>query len=96
MWTGIGLLLAFQNIDESMPDIIDQFFVIIAKAEFQYFLPVVLKHLRLAVVGEADAPELDVVVIGAEVLRTGLLLQVVDLGMRSPLAFLIINNLKIL
>ena len=55
MWTGIELLRVFQDIDESMPDIIDQFFVIIAKAEFQYFLPVILMAVLLWCFGRKQA-----------------------------------------
>ena len=55
MWTGIELLHTFQDISQSVPDLVNQFFLVISKPEFQYFLPIVLMAILLWCFGSRQA-----------------------------------------
>ncbi len=54
MWTGIELLLFLQDIRESMPDLVSQFFLLISNWEFQYFIPVLLMAFLFWCIGEKE------------------------------------------
>ena len=46
-WTGIELLHVFQDLDRDMPAFIDQFFIILARPEIQYFVPILMVAVLL-------------------------------------------------
>ncbi len=54
MWTGIDFLFFLQDLRESLPDIITQFFVFVAGHDFQYFIPVLLMAVLYWCIGERE------------------------------------------
>ena len=54
MWTGIDFLLVLQDLRLSLPDFVTDFFNILARQEFQYFIPILLGAVFLWCFGKRE------------------------------------------